>query len=156
MELYLKFIRFTSHNKRNTGMTLPKFKFKSTLLIVFISTALFTSCKDKEQVTEVNTSTPQAATLEQKRQALENVSPSSNNGSSNGDVAINPAHGQPGHRCDILVGAPLNGTEGIKVSPTKMNQTNSAPAASPSSNNGINPAHGQPGHRCDIKVGDPL
>jgi len=23
-------------------------------------------------------------------------------------VALNPAHGQPGHRCDIAVGAPLN------------------------------------------------
>ena len=25
-----------------------------------------------------------------------------------GSVALNPAHGQPGHRCDIAVGAPLN------------------------------------------------
>lgn len=25
-----------------------------------------------------------------------------------GDVALNPAHGQPNHRCDIAVGAPLN------------------------------------------------
>ena len=25
-----------------------------------------------------------------------------------GDVAMNPAHGQPNHRCDIPVGAPLN------------------------------------------------
>ena len=25
-----------------------------------------------------------------------------------GDVALNPPHGQPNHRCDIAVGAPLN------------------------------------------------
>lgn len=32
------------------------------------------------------------------------VAPNSNNAT----VALNPQHGQPGHRCDIAVGAPLN------------------------------------------------
>jgi len=32
------------------------------------------------------------------------VTPNSNNSA----VALNPQHGQPGHRCDIAVGAPLN------------------------------------------------
>lgn len=135
-------------------MKVPKFKFKSTLLLVFISTALFTSCKDKEQVTEIKANTTQEATLEQKKQALQNVSSTSNNSVSNGDIAMNPAHGQPGHRCDIPVGAPLNNDGNIKVTPTQMdmNNTNSVQT----SNSGLNPAHGQPGHRCDIKVGDPL
>ncbi|QLE00261.1 hypothetical protein HX109_01275 [Galbibacter sp. BG1] len=54
---------------------------------------------------------------------------------------VNPAHGQPGHRCDIAVGAPLN-------APTNNTMFNDQVM--------LNPAHGQPGHRCDIKVGDPL
>lgn len=54
-----------------------------------------------------------------------------------GSSKINPPHGQPGHRCDIAVGAPL-------------------PATTTSSTAKINPPHGQPGHRCDIAVGSPL
>ena len=140
-------------------MTLPKFKFKSILAVIFISTALLTSCKDKEQVTEVETNTPQEATLEQKKQALENIAPTTTNtGASNGDLAVNPAHGQPGHSCAIPVGAPLNGSSNANSSPIQMemNKANSTPTQTPKSGSGINPAHGQPGHRCDIKVGDPL
>lgn len=52
---------------------------------------------------------------------------------------VNPPHGQPGHRCDIAVGAPLGGN-GI-IDNTTAN---------------LNPPHGQAGHRCDIAVGAPL
>jgi hypothetical protein len=86
-------------------------------------------------------------------------------------AGLNPAHGQPGHRCDISVGAPLNSPPGKVTTPTV--NSNSAPAnLSPSIVNtspqivptpstqtvaaGMNPAHGQPGHRCDIAVGSPL
>ncbi len=83
---------------------------------------------------------------------------------------MNPPHGQPGHRCDISVGAPLN-------SPAKSTSANTAPASivpanakpdpmaynvankpapAASAKSGLNPAHGQPGHRCDIAVGAPL
>ena len=58
--------------------------------------------------------------------------------------ALNPAHGQPGHRCDIAVGAPLSSAPAT----TSVN-TATAPQK-------LNPAHGQPGHRCDIAVGAPL
>ncbi|WP_157417925.1 hypothetical protein [Aequorivita capsosiphonis] len=135
-------------------MTLPKFNFKSILAFLFISAAVLTSCKDNEQRTDIETNTPQEATLEQKKQALQNVAPTSNNASSTGDMALNPAHGQPGHSCKIPVGAPLNGTGSTKASPIKMdmNKTNATPA----SGSGINPPHGQPGHRCDIQVGEPL
>lgn len=54
-------------------------------------------------------------------------------------AGLNPPHGQPGHRCDIAVGAPLG-------SGNLLNNTTA----------GLNPAHGQPGHRCDIAVGAPL
>ncbi len=86
-----------------------------------------------------------------------------------GSSAPNPAHGQPGHRCDIAVGAPLNSAATIPSQP-KVQQTVSAtpastvvtpaaPAASAISadpNAKLNPAHGQPGHDCSIAVGAPL
>ena len=68
-------------------------------------------------------------------------------------VALNPAHGQPGHRCEIAVGAPLNSAPaGTQTSPATA--ITSAAAAPPVS--GKNPEHGKPGHRCDIAVGAPL
>ena len=72
---------------------------------------------------------------------------------------INPAHGQPGHRCDLAVGAPLDGS-GTTTTPLEVTtpsvqpqpqQTAPAPAGLK-----INPPHGQPGHRCDLQVGAPL
>lgn len=94
-------------------------------------------------------------------------------------AGMNPAHGEPGHRCDIAVGAPLNsppgknpnaapvminGDQGISASPATAK-----PAASPVQNQsiqavppagptpaGINPPHGEPGHDCAIPVGSPL
>ncbi len=88
----------------------------------------------------------------------------------NTNIALNPAHGQPGHRCDIAVGAPLNSPPGKSApAPSAPAQVTPAPAGpatdlTPSkgvlntggSANGLNPAHGQPGHRCDIAVGAPL
>lgn len=75
---------------------------------------------------------------------------------------LNPAHGQPGHRCDIAVGAPLNSAPAAATT-TPQVQTITMP--SPPATNvakpvktapGMNPPHGQPGHRCDISVGAPL
>lgn len=63
-------------------MTLPKFKFKSILALIFISTALLTSCKENEEVKNIETTTPQEATLDQKKQALQNVAPTTNTGGS--------------------------------------------------------------------------
>lgn len=69
---------------------------------------------------------------------------------------MNPPHGQPGHRCDIEVGAPLNSkpvqpaAQATTVTTTPQ-QTATQPTAP-----GMNPPHGQPGHRCDIAVGAPL
>ena len=71
-----------------------------------------------------------------------------------GNVQLNPAHGQPGHRCDISVGAPLNSPAGSSVPQPKI-VTTQQPAAQQVAT-GMNPAHGQPGHRCDIAVGAPL
>jgi|SRR5215203_1348912 len=70
-------------------------------------------------------------------------------------TALNPAHGQPGHRCDIAVGAPLNSPPPDSANTNKqvVNQTNSSIPAKPPK---LNPTHGQPFHRCDIAVGAPL
>jgi len=85
-------------------------------------------------------------------------------------AGLNPAHGQPGHRCDLAVGAPLNSAPAptTTTSTTAANNatvaqqpviTTSSPTVvtSPAKTApGMNPAHGQPGHRCDIAVGEPL
>lgn len=89
-------------------------------------------------------------------------------------AGMNPAHGQPGHRCDIAVGAPLNSkptgqattTQPLSLQPSIPTATPVAtPVAAPAAKTtttptvtapGMNPAHGQPGHRCDIAVGAPL
>lgn len=93
---------------------------------------------------------------------------------------MNPPHGQPGHRCDIAVGAPLSSAPAPTAQPAPTVQKNTAQTAGPAgfisqpvdptqkaqaqqaANNNVgpmpdvNPAHGQPWHRCDIAVGTPL
>ncbi|WP_166922640.1 hypothetical protein [Flavobacterium poyangense] len=92
---------------------------------------------------------------------------------------MNPSHGQPGHRCDIPVGAPLNSPAGTKPvaasqagTPSQSGTSTQKFTVTPPANNpvpallstetetkvaeGMNPAHGQPGHRCDVAVGAPL
>ena len=66
-------------------------------------------------------------------------------------AGLNPAHGQPGHRCEIPVGSPLNSAPSTTKAPSTSSATNNTEVAP-----GMNPAHGQPGHRCDIAVGKPL
>lgn len=85
---------------------------------------------------------------------------------------MNPPHGQPGHRCDIPVGQPLNSqpaatpaSQNINVGTNNTIQIDPSTTAKVAVNNnaqpiktapGMNPPHGQPGHRCDIPVGQPL
>ena len=89
---------------------------------------------------------------------------------------MNPSHGQPGHRCDIAVGAPLNSAVAAKpvASTTQKGSASQTFTVTPPTGNanavpallstegqvataeGMNPPHGQTGHRCDIAVGAPL
>ncbi|MBF0694779.1 MAG: hypothetical protein IR153_06965 [Flavobacterium sp.] len=84
-------------------------------------------------------------------------------------AGLNPAHGQPGHRCDIAVGAPLSSapakpannqiqmqTPAPTPAPTTATPSILNPSAATATAPGMNPPHGQPGHRCDITVGAPL
>lgn len=72
---------------------------------------------------------------------------------------MNPPHGQPGHRCDIPVGQPLNSKPAPAPQPQNTAQTIPAPASqnlAMGEKPNVNPAHGEPWHNCAIKVGDPL
>jgi hypothetical protein len=91
---------------------------------------------------------------------------------------MNPPHGQPGHRCDIQVGAPLNSKPAVASTatsvqpgtatskqitmPTTTSGSNGTPAilqpnaASTTTAPGMNPPHGEEGHQCGIAVGAPL
>ena len=95
-------------------------------------------------------------------------------------VTLNPPHGQPGHRCDIAVGAPLPNDGNVVAQAQSQDHPVSQGDAMPVVSGGmpqqvvqvqqpqaqqsyvgpkgekLNPPHGQPGHRCDIPVGAPL
>lgn len=136
-----------------------KFTSKALLIALLFAAPVFIACKDKDAKVEKAPTIVNQPTLEQKKQTLQNVAGTSSTAVvSSASGALNPAHGQPGHRCDIPVGAPLDGsaasTKG-QSTPINLNNTNTTPAAT-SGNVKINPPHGQPGHRCDVKVGDPL
>lgn len=92
-------------------------------------------------------------------------------GKSSGKPALNPAHGQPYHLCEIAVGAPFNSAPQQNPSPQvvvpQQNSVNnnintnpvlpfSVPVQATNPKPALNPAHGQPNHRCDIAVGAPL
>jgi hypothetical protein len=93
-------------------------------------------------------------------------------------TGMNPAHGEPGHRCDISVGAPLNsppgknapaaptmittdpGNPAVTAQPMQTQPVQAQPSAAPTvkvpTPPGMNPPHGEPGHDCAIAVGAPL
>lgn len=112
--------------------------------ILALGLVSLTSCKDeeKEEATSTTTEMPVSNTT-------------------NTTAALNPAHGQPGHRCDMPVGAPLDGSAATNTqsqpqmtgntSPVRVNNTNTS-SATPTKN----PPHGQPGHDCTIPVGADL
>jgi hypothetical protein len=119
---------------------------------VFAVAMLFTACKEDKKE-----NTP-AADTDAAAETMKTSTPAD----TSGDIAVNPPHGQPGHRCEIPVGAPLD-TPARTESNTIQTQTkgNTTSPVIKSSNSGdsnakVNPPHGQPGHRCEIPVGAPL
>lgn len=89
---------------------------------------------------------------------------------------MNPPHGEPGHRCDIAVGAPLNSAPApVNQGAPQIQQAPATTISTPAVSNmpvvagsdqpgaaktptpaGMNPPHGEPGHDCAIPVGSPL
>ncbi len=144
----------------------------SKLLITSLAvTALvFVSCK-KELEPQESTATSELVRLGLAKDTAKAATPAvqapmTNPNSVMGETkGINPAHGQPGHRCDIAVGAPLNSapvqqvqaTQGqtVQVNPNQQ-QVITTTTTQVKTAKGMNPPHGQPGHRCDIPVGAPL
>lgn len=96
-------------------------------------------------------------------QQPQQVIPANANTATTTNSKLNPAHGAPGHRCDISVGAPLDSKPGQPVNTNQAvpnvvmpAQPTYTPQPAKKVAAGMNPEHGQPGHRCDIAVGAPL
>lgn len=116
---------------------LKDMKFRYILPVTLLA---LVACNDKLEVQEqtVDLNAPEANTSfevrtpsespaawgEQARAADAPAAPAPAQGQASG--AINPPHGQPGHRCDIAVGAPLN-----SAAPAKPAATNAPVKISP-------------------------
>ena len=142
---------------------------KLLLSSLAVTSLLFISCK-KELEPQESTATSELVRLGLAKDTTKAAAPVVQNPAANPNTVlgatkgINPPHGQPGHRCDIAVGAPLNSAptqQGQATAQTgqtvQVNQpqvvTTTVPAKTPK---GMNPPPGQPGHRCDIPVGAAL
>lgn len=131
-------------------------------LIFIFSSLLVVGCagKKEENKKAIFTSTPTG--LEGIRQTTTKATTLTANQTSS-NLITNPKHGEPGHRCDIAVGAPLNSApkQQEKPQPTPSQAIQTAPTSAPvktvnTKGIALNPKHGEPGHRCDIAVGAPL
>lgn len=144
-----------------------------TLTILIASVALLYSCdKAKTNVAEteiVKSDSVVNNTTENVTAAPAEVVSSVTNVPVSGKPALNPAQGQPYHRCEIAVGAPIDSAPTQNAAPQQAAPSilnpNPAPAvsttpAAPTQAFGpkpaVNPEHGQPHHRCDLAVGAPL
>ncbi len=154
---------------------------KRVTLMIFAAAALAVSCKNTKNTEAQNSVTETATAPETKSQenvatqtsAPENTTVASNTASDK--PALNPPHGQPYHRCDIAVGAPIDSPAPVQNAAPQVTQPQSAPNAGFNTNPispslappvtstadigpkpALNPPHGQPHHRCDLQVGAPL
>ena len=146
---------------------------KTFISLLFVTSVLITSCQNKTE--SKNSSTPTNVVpftvvgnqMKEESQSTAAQQPGKNDVTTNAAVTgLNPAHGQPGHRCEIPVGAPLNTAttannpqKAVTAAPTvTTTPTPSAPTTveTAPTQEGMNPPHGQANHRCDIAVGAPL
>ena len=143
-----------------------KFKFGFFALVFGIS---MIGCKN-----ESTEQTPAETTESTTNLTTEPMTPPADaSGAAATAEGMNPPHGQPGHRCDIAVGAPLNSAPAAVNTASVFKNATTAETPAPQPGNtqpvnitnsatpattapGMNPPHGQPGHRCDIAVGAPL
>ena len=150
-------------------------KFK----IVLLSSLLFFSCKNRIDEILVSEEARVNTEIAESQREKNDINPFKQGMSGqfqfpttpNGTV-LNPPHGEPGHRCDIAVGAPLPEantsvvtqynpiTEGNILPQVTMNDLPVQQSVNQNLVNEkgelLNPPHGQPNHRCDIPVGAPL
>lgn len=155
-----------------------KIQMKKLTIIALVAAFSFVSCKDSNKesnASTTDTSTPVATPQSQNEHDHDHAG--HNHGANEVAQGMNPPHGEPGHRCDIPVGAPLNseptqpggntapasssgqgflGSGDAQTTPSQTTGGQSQFTTAPGMQGKPNPAHGQPGHRCDIQVGDPL
>ncbi len=156
---------------------------KRISLMLFAAAAFTLSCKNTNtKESQTKAASEAAATPAEENTAATTDATAQNSTtvttSTDGNKpALNPAHGEPYHRCDIQVGAPLDSPAPVQAAapqvvpqqaPVSNNfNTNpispsAAPAPSVSSTSSLgpkpalNPPHGEPHHRCDLQVGAPL
>ncbi|MCU7614341.1 hypothetical protein N0B16_07815 [Chryseobacterium sp. GMJ5] len=154
---------------------------KNIFLGIILTGIITISCKKDERPTylkeEAGVQQSNVVTSNASNTSLLNQAGIQNTASAMTTVpGMNPPHGQPGHRCDIPVGQPLNSTVAPQNQAAQKNITvngNNTIQIDPNSvspgkirldNNGkpvktapgMNPPHGEPNHRCDIPVGQPL
>lgn len=139
-----------------------KFPHFAVLSIVLGGSMLLANCSTTEEKVDVtNSPVPEVPTFT-------NPTPPTD---ASGSAAVvsdpNPAHGEPGHRCEIPEGASLSTapapgaggptiTTDPSISAMPMQQTITAPGAATVTAPGMNPPHGEPGHDCAVAVGSPL
>lgn len=133
---------------------------KQVVLLGLVTVMIACNSSEGEGNIELNNTTPAIQPIGTV-QAVDSNKATTATPATNTTAALNPAHGMPGHRCDIAVGAPLNSPANASA-PVQMNTApqQSAPAMQMApANTGkilINPPHGQPGHDCAVEVGKPL
>jgi hypothetical protein len=179
---YFRLVIFTTlHIAATKNITMKKI----VSLALAVSTLI--ACNNSETQETVDNTNPTSTNADNNSEPqliMEETFPGSDNGAAqNNSVSgntssakLNPPHGEPGHRCEIPVGAPLD-SEPTTPATTTINNTptitpsfsapTSTPVATPTFSNegqqgksstppGINPPHGEPGHDCAIPVGQPL
>lgn len=155
---------------------------KSMIASAFLAAILFTSCKKElepqasSEASVVEAGTPETQTIQQEfnvenpnDQMVQNPNPVQTQAAANTAPGMNPPHGQPNHRCDIAVGAPLSSPKGNMPTPPpapvqqqmpQQGQASVMPvdmsSGTTATKPGMNPPHGQAGHLCEIAVGAPL
>jgi hypothetical protein len=158
---------------------------KTLISLFLVVSSMLISCKKELEPQESSSSI--APAVQTNSPAAINTMPSSMQQNSTGSnpampaktisatiaEGMNPPHGQPNHRCDISVGAPLNAPPGnttaapsksAPASATEVPKTTYTTSESPAVLNntptktaqGMNPPHGQEGHRCEVAVGAAL
>ena len=159
---------------------------KKIVLLSVLSSILFFSCKKDEEVKPVEETQQPAQPFSgeawlkqrvgnqgQQVQPVQQQTQHTTQAPTQTAPGMNPPHGQPGHRCEIPVGAPLNSkpaqnTQSQKTTPVVNQKPIEQPVMNINSKSGsttivgtstppeMNPPHGQEGHQCDIAVGAPL
>lgn len=116
---------------------------KIGIAVIALSLTILVSCKEEEKTEQATPNQSEVETNENPKTTAE----------------VNPAHGLPGHRCDIPVGAPLDGTAQRSTQQTTKTTTPTSSTVSPvrvDQSPTVNPPHGEPGHDCSVPVGAEL